>query len=103
MAVVAPIPSISETTAVMTKPGDFRNCRKAKRRSWLKVFMRASPEQTAPCTCIDGETGPEVDTNYRTESSWLGAGQSVPITDFRPETDIFARLRSLGHGLADFH
>jgi len=39
-AVVAPIPSVRESTAVITNPGDLRNCRNAKRKSWMKFPIR---------------------------------------------------------------
>src|ERR1700736_3955180 len=40
IAVVAPMPNIRDRMAVMTKPGDLRNWRKAKRRSCSRVHMR---------------------------------------------------------------
>src|SRR5215471_14544101 len=39
IAVVAPMPKASVSTAVIVKPADLRNCRKTKRRS-CKTFRR---------------------------------------------------------------
>src|SRR5579863_9287010 len=55
IAVARPIPNASVRTATVAKPGDLRNCRKAKRRSWRNVSM--GTPQHGIVGVIDGRNG----------------------------------------------
>src|SRR5215469_1471502 len=53
MAVLAPIPKPSVSTARIANPGAWSNCRQAKRRSWTIVFIRVAPSVGLCVACLN--------------------------------------------------
>jgi hypothetical protein len=100
IAVFAPIPKASVSTAVRVKPGDFRSCRNANFRSFSILSVSCKLQATLKSPEINGYAGGTVaavvrERNYCSESNTCLAGNEAG--DARAVPSAHGEFVPVGH------
>src|SRR5207249_9281147 len=108
MAVFAPMPSASVSTATAVKPGFFRNCRKANFKSFIAQSLHRIDSRRAACgQKAGGQRHEQKNRGYANEGQWISCLYFIKLVDKQAcegkrarETDGQANQRGQ-HSLSD--